>query len=385
MKRSTAAGTGVMNATGTHVLRLLLVYLRPHWLTLLGGFVAARLLVRQPLRRRHRPQPARRSHHHRPAFDRRAVVRPDGADRLWGDVLLRRRSILPRLSDAQGGGSAFRCTSGATCIATCSNSIPTFYDINSHSEVQTRLVADTQEMERLIGQFVPNIVHAILLLVAAGGYAIYLNPSLSLIIAGCIPLILLPGGFLSGPMAKLADRRQGALAQAGSYAAEILRNLKLMQAFGQQRRSADRYDALLGQGYALALRSRLEIALTATTSFFAYAVLALIIWYAGRDVLAGKSPAGDLVGYIFYANLATTAVASIITQWASMRGASGAASRLLELRGERSRLVRSDGAAPSGAPLADRSARCRAGVSRRGFQLPRASPTGRWSRASTFM
>jgi ATP-binding cassette subfamily B protein len=225
---------------------------------------------------------------------------------------------------------------------------PAFYDVNSHSELQTRLVADTQEMERLVGQFVPNTVHYVLLFVAAGAYAIYLNPFLALIIGACVPLVLAPGALITGRLARLAGQRQDAMAKAGSYAAEILRNLKLMQSYGQQRASGDRYSEMLRQGYRVAARAvRLETALGAMTSFIAFGVLTLIIWYGGREVLGNTMAPGDLVGFIFYANLATMAVAGIMTQWAGLRAAAGAAGRLLELGQERSKLMRGQGQIPS--------------------------------------
>lgn len=213
---------------------------------------------------------------------------------------------------------------------------PGFYDQNGYAELQSRVTSDAAALQTVIGAAVPNGIHYSLLLIAGVVFAVLTSTNLSLLVLACIPLIFLPGALFSHRVDALSASRQTALAASGAHVTEMLRNIKIVQSYLHQPRASSRYRDLLESLFRVTSRSvRLEAWLTTLTSFAAYAALTAIIWVGAREIGEQRLTLGALVGFVFYANLATTAAAQLVSVYVSLRNAAGAASRLLELRDER--------------------------------------------------
>lgn len=216
---------------------------------------------------------------------------------------------------------------------------PSFYDRCSYGQIQTRIIADARELQNVVGNAIPNFLHHSLLLIGGVIYAIYISPVLSLVVASCIPIIFLPGIIWSGKVKRLAMEKQSALATSGDFVGEVLRNLKLVQAYRYQSTGAKRYSGMLDSLFAVSVRGvRLESYLNALTSFLAYVILLAVLWYGGQQVFADKITPGDLVMFVYFANVVTNSAAQLVSVTVSLSAAIGAASRLLELRDESDRL-----------------------------------------------
>lgn len=213
---------------------------------------------------------------------------------------------------------------------------PAFFDRNGHAELQSRVTSDAQSLQSVIGAAVPNGLHYGLLLVAGAVFAVAASFKLSMLVVVCMPVIFLPGALLSGRVGRLAAGRQSALATSGAHVSEMLRNVRIVQAYQHELRAAAKYRSLLARLFDVTSRSiRLEAWLTTATSFAAYAALIGIVWMGADEIARGAMTLGDLVGFVFYANMATTAAAQLVSVYVSLRNAAGAAGRLLELRDER--------------------------------------------------
>jgi ATP-binding cassette, subfamily B, bacterial len=213
---------------------------------------------------------------------------------------------------------------------------PAFFDANGHAELQSRVTSDSQALQSVIGSAVPNGLHYGLLLIAGAAFAATTSLKLSLLVVACIPVIFLPGALLSGRVDRYAADRQTALAKSGAHVSEMLRSVKIVQSYQYESRAMTGYGGLLQRLFAITRRSvMLEASLTTLTSFAAYGALSAVIWVGAREISSGAITFGGLVGFIFYANLTTTAAAQLVNVYVSMRNAAGAASRLLELRDTR--------------------------------------------------
>lgn len=213
---------------------------------------------------------------------------------------------------------------------------PAFFDRNGHAELQSRVTSDAQSLQSVIGAAVPNGLHYSLLLIAGAAFAVLTSLKLSLLVVACMPVIFLPGALLSGRVGRLAAERQSALATSGAHVSEMLRNVRIVQAYQHEFRAAAKYRSLMGRLFEVTRRSiRLEAWLTTATSFAAYGALIGIVWVGADEITRGAMTLGELVGFVFYANLSTTAAAQLVSVYVSLRSAAGAAGRLLELRDER--------------------------------------------------
>lgn len=213
---------------------------------------------------------------------------------------------------------------------------PAFFDRNGHAELQSRVTSDAQALQSVIGAAVPNGLHYGLLLIAGATFAVAASVKLSVLVVACMPVIFLPGTLLSRRVGRLAANRQSALATSGAHVSEMLRNVRVVQAYQHELSAAAKYRSLLGRLFDVTRRSiRLEAWLTTATSFAAYGALIGIVWVGATEIARNAMTLGELVGFVFYANLATTAAAQLVNVYVSLRNAAGAAGRLLELRDER--------------------------------------------------
>ena len=208
-----------------------------------------------------------------------------------------------------------------------------FFDKNAHSEIQARLISDTSELQGVIGQVIPQAIHQSLLLIAGGAYAIYISPLLSVCVALAVPAIFLPGVLSSRVVARRAAARQEANGKASAYAAEMLRNVKLVQSMQFEAQAAAQYsqfsDILLG----VWKRSvRLEALVGMFTSLLAFGTLLGLILVGGYQVSKGALTIGGLVAFVFYANLCVTAASQLVGAFVSLRSVLGAIGRTIELR-----------------------------------------------------
>ena len=80
----------------------------------------------------------------------------------------------------------------------------------------------------------------------------------------------------------------------------------------------------------------------------AFGAIAVLVWIGGQDVLGGRTTAGELVAFIFYAFIVAGSVGAISEVWTDLQRAAGATERLVELM-ESSSAVR-DGSVDELAP-----------------------------------
>jgi len=208
-----------------------------------------------------------------------------------------------------------------------------FFDKNAHTEIQARLISDTSELQSVIGQVIPQAIHQSLLLFAGGAYAIWISPLLSVCVVLAVPAIFLPGILSSRAVANRAAARQGANATVGAYAAEMLRNVKLVQAMQYESHAAAQYSKHSNYLLGVWKRSvRLEALVGMFTSLLAFGTLVGLIlvgaYQVGKDALS----IGGLVAFVFYANLCVTAASQLVNAFVSLRSVLGAIGRTIQLR-----------------------------------------------------
>ena len=71
--------------------------------------------------------------------------------------------------------------------------------------------------------------------------------------------------------------------------------------------------------------------LVAVVMMLAFGAIAVLVWIGGQDVLSGRTSAGELVAFIFYAFIVAGSVGAISEVWTDLQRAAGATERLVEL------------------------------------------------------
>ncbi|HWU94253.1 MAG TPA: ABC transporter transmembrane domain-containing protein, partial [Sphingomonas sp.] len=118
---------------------------------------------------------------------------------------------------------------------------PKWFEENRPSEIASRLTADTAIVEQVVGSTVSMALRN--LLTGAGGviYLFALSPKIAAYLIVGIPVTILPIVWLGSRVRQLSRNSQDRVADVGSIASETLGAMRIVQAFGQEKREGARF------------------------------------------------------------------------------------------------------------------------------------------------
>ncbi|MET4898245.1 ABC transporter transmembrane domain-containing protein [Sphingomonadaceae bacterium jetA1] len=212
---------------------------------------------------------------------------------------------------------------------------PRYFEENRPSEIASRLTADTAIIEQVVGSTVSIALRNIVIGIGGTIYLFALSPKLTLSLLVCIPLVVLPIVLLGKKVRGYSRDSQDRLADIGAIAVETLGAMKVVQAFGQERREGERFEAAVSNGFATSRRRfLLRAIMTATVIGLFFGGLTLLLWEAVADVASGRLSGGSLTAFVVTGMLVAGSFQALTEVWGDILRASGAAQRLSELLAE---------------------------------------------------
>ena len=105
-----------------------------------------------------------------------------------------------------------------------------------------------------------------------------------------------------------------------------------MQAFNHQARDIETFGRHVESAFTVAVsRIRQRAWLVALVMLLVLSAIAMMLWIGGQDVIEGRTSAGELAAFIFYAFIVAGSVGSISEVVSDLQRAAGATERLVEL------------------------------------------------------
>ena len=209
---------------------------------------------------------------------------------------------------------------------------PRFFEENRPSEIASRLTADTAVIEQVVGTTVSVALRNIVLAIGGVIYLFAIAPKLAGMLLLGIPLVMLPVIVMGRRLRKLSQSTQDRIADVGATVSETLRAMKIVQAFGQEGREAERFGEVVGQGFATARRRiRTRAIMTAIIIAIIFGSITMVMWQGAVDVAAGRLSGGSIAAFILTGGLVAGAFGALAEVYGDIVRAAGAASRLSEL------------------------------------------------------
>jgi ATP-binding cassette subfamily B protein len=217
---------------------------------------------------------------------------------------------------------------------------PGFFEENLPTEIQSRVTTDTTLLQTVIGSSVSIALRNLLMFVGGVGLLVASNPKLSLIVLASAPVVVAPIVLFGRRVRSLSRSSQDELARVGSYVGEAFRHIKVVQAFNHQERDIKAFGEYVDSAFDVAVRRiRQRAWLVALVMMLVLSAIAMMLWIGGQDVIAGRTSAGELAAFIFYAFIVAGSVGSISEVVSDLQRAAGATERLVELLSARSPLI----------------------------------------------
>jgi subfamily B ATP-binding cassette protein MsbA len=169
-------------------------------------------------------------------------------------------------------------------------------------------------------------------LIGSVALMVVLNWRLSIVIFLTVPLITIATRYFGLKIRKLSRSIQDDLAESTAVAEDALGAIRLVKAFVREEYEVERYNSAVEQLFGTARR---KVVLTqlfwSGVGILFLSTLVIIFWYGGREVLAGRLTAGDLVAFIIYALNISRSVSQTSRLYAALNTAAGASERIFDL------------------------------------------------------
>ena len=209
---------------------------------------------------------------------------------------------------------------------------PGYFETNRSGEIMSRLTTDTTLLQTIIGSSFSMALRSSLTLSGALVMMFITNFQLSLYIVGSVPLILLPILIFGRRVRSLSNQSQDSIASVGSYAGEVIQNIKVVQSYTRESFEISAFDGEVERAFQIARkRIRQRSLLICGAILLLFFGMSAMMWSGGQDVISGRMTGGELAAFSFYAIMVGAGFGTISEVWGEVQRAAGAAERLLEL------------------------------------------------------
>lgn len=209
---------------------------------------------------------------------------------------------------------------------------PGFFEENRPSEIASRMTSDTAIIEQVVGTTVSVALRNTVMGIGGIIYLFSLSPKLTAGILLGIPVIILPIVLLGRRLQKVSRTSQDRVADIGATTAEQMGAMKIVQAFGQETREAERFSTAVEANFATAKRRiRLRAIITATVIGLLFGAITTLLWYGAEGVAQGTITGGTIAAFVLTGGLVAGAFGALTEVYGDLLRAAGAAERLSEL------------------------------------------------------
>ena len=216
---------------------------------------------------------------------------------------------------------------------------PYYFEVNRSGEINARLTTDTTLLQSIIGSSISMALRSSLTFLGGLIMMLITNPKLALIVLSSVPLIIFPMILYGRKVRKLSRLSQDRVADIGTYAGEIVQNIKVVQSFTHEKEETKAFAQEVEKAFNVAKKRILQRSILIVVAMtLVFTGLSSMIWVGAQDVASGQISSGELAAFVFYALMVAMAVATISEVYGELQRAAGATERLLELLAEKAEI-----------------------------------------------
>ncbi len=202
-------------------------------------------------------------------------------------------------------------------------------------ELMSRITNDATLLQSNVTNNLPGVLGQAVILVGAIAIMLWTDWRLSLAIVLTLVPIALFGRVFGGRLRRLSNQTQAELGDANAVLEETLAGVRVVKAYGREGYEAGRFGAAVDRAFHTAIRrARVRAVFVPVITLLGFGAVTFVLWYGGRQVLAGSLTPGELVSMLVYMLLIIGPIGTLTTLYSQLAEALGAAERIFEVLDE---------------------------------------------------
>jgi ATP-binding cassette, subfamily B, bacterial MsbA len=207
-----------------------------------------------------------------------------------------------------------------------------FYAVRRVGEIVSRLSSDVTQMRTMLTTNITSLLSQVVTLIGSIAIVLTLNANLTLFILGLVPVLLVVAFVFGSRIQKVSTSVQDQLADSTVVAEEGLQGVRVVKSFGREAYETQRYGAAMEKTFLASLRMAVYNSLfTAVMMFLGFGSITALIWYGGREVIAGRLTLAMISGFLIYGMTIAVSLGGLGGLYAQLRAALGGVRRVFEL------------------------------------------------------
>lgn len=207
-----------------------------------------------------------------------------------------------------------------------------FYANRRVGEIVSRMSNDVTKVQNVLTNSVTSLINNLITLVGSIVVVFALNPSLTGFVLGLIVALLFIAIVFGRPFERMSTKVQDELAAATTVAEEGLQNVRIIKSFARENYEVNRYETAMQRTFRQSMRLVLLRGLFGSTmAFLGFSSIAAILWFGGREVIAGRLTLPEISGFLIYGISIAASLGSLAGLYTEFRSAIGAVTRVFEI------------------------------------------------------
>jgi subfamily B ATP-binding cassette protein MsbA len=207
-----------------------------------------------------------------------------------------------------------------------------FYATRRVGDLVSRLSSDVTQMRAMLTTNVTSFLSQILTLVGSVVIVVTMNARFTLFILALLPVLILIAFIFGSRIEKSSTRIQDQLAASTTVAEEGLQGIRVVKSFGREAHETERYGVAMENTFRASLRMAVYNSLFGSVMMFlGFGSIAAIMWYGGREVIAGRLSIAMITGFLMYGISIAGSLAGLGGLYGQISAAVGGVRRVFEI------------------------------------------------------
>ncbi|MBP2639129.1 MAG: lipid exporter, fused ATPase and inner rane subunit MsbA [Firmicutes bacterium] len=207
-----------------------------------------------------------------------------------------------------------------------------YFDKRQTGTIMSYVTNDVAALQNALIESVVELVTEGMILIGSLGAMFYIHWKLSLLTLTTLPLVALTINVFGKKLRKAGKVMQERTADITSVLQETISSVRVIKSFAREDYEIERFNRENYFNFRAQMKTaQLMATLTPTIEFLAALGVTVIIWYGGREVIAGNLTSGSLIAFLIYVVNISNPIKRLSKVYGNIQRALAAAERVFSV------------------------------------------------------